>query len=247
VTELQLTLAACGAGLAAAPFAWRHALARPPAPLPDPRDPVRAAWPVPVAFLLLVVLQLAFGRVFQVASSDAVAARMLLAGAVGLAIAAALLLSPRLVRPAIGVPRAMGAGLLVALAAMPFVYGVLAMEGLFVDIESRQEAVEQLQRMGPGWQEKAVAAIVLAPLAAELVFRVLLYGGLRRSVGPRTALYGSAALFGLVHAAPPTTILPMAAFGLILGRLMERTGSYVACLAAHAGFNLFGVAAALST
>jgi membrane protease YdiL (CAAX protease family) len=45
----------------------------------------------------------------------------------------------------------------------------------------------------------AIAAIVLAPIAEETVFRGVIYGGLRQSWPMPLAALVSAALFGLVH------------------------------------------------
>jgi membrane protease YdiL (CAAX protease family) len=247
VSEARLTLIACGVGLLAVPFAWRLVWGRPVAPLPAPRSPADRNWPLPLALCLLFTQLLALGFVIEKAPDSPLLARSLLAGSVAITILAAGLLAPRLVQPSLRAPQAVGAGVLTMLASLPFVYGVLSLEGLFVDLDTRQRAVDLLAERAPGWQETALAAMLLAPLAEELVFRVFFYGGLRRSTKPRAALLASAALFGLVHAVPPTTILPMFVFGLFLGRLMERTGSYLACLTAHAAFNIFGVAAALAT
>jgi len=247
VSEAQLTLVACGVGLVAAPFAWRVVFARPVAPLPPPRSPADRSWPLPFALVLLLAQLLALGFVIRKAPDSPLLARALFAGSVAATILAASLLAPRLVRPSLRAPAAVGAGVLAMLAALPFVYGTLAAVSAFFDVDTPQETVQRLQERGPGWQEVALAAMLLAPLAEELVFRVLFYGGMRRTASPRTALLLSAALFGLVHAVPPTTILPMFVFGLFLARLMERTGSYLACLTAHAAFNIFGVVAALAT
>ena len=247
MSEAQITLAAGMCGLVAWPFAWRRVFARPVAPLAPVRSAADRSWPVAIAMVLLLVQFAGLGMAMRVAPNQPILARSILGGSIVVTAVAAWLLAPRLVQPTIRIPEAMGAGVLTMLAALPCVYGVHFVQMLFVRSEAKQELVERLQNRAPGWQEIAIAAVLLAPLAEELVFRVFLYGGVRRISGARVALLASALCFGLVHFAPPTTILPMFVFGLFLARLMERTGSYWACMTAHAAFNVFGVAAALAS
>jgi membrane protease YdiL (CAAX protease family) len=88
-----------------------------------------------------------------------------------------------------------------------------------------------------------IAAIVLAPIAEESVFRGVIYGGLRQSWPVPLAALVSAALFGFVHwsfgiASEPLLIAPMqASFGLAACLLYERTGSLYPGMAIHAYFN----------
>jgi len=245
VTELQLTLAACAAGLVLAPFAWRRALGRPALPPPPARTSDAPDWRMPLGCGLLVLAVPLGSLVVQQRAAQPGLALGLLAAAVAATAGSAALLAPRLVRPALRAAPALGTGVLVGIAAMPFTYGVLALESLALDTRAPQEAVRLLQEQQPGWVAMAAYAVVLAPLAEELLFRVILWGALRRFATPTIALVASAALFGSIHYDPPTTILPMFVFGLILARLLERTGSYLACVAAHATFNAFGVIAAL--
>ena len=88
-----------------------------------------------------------------------------------------------------------------------------------------------------GWLVIAALVAILAPLTEELAFRGFFYAALRHTMKPRAAVLITSVLFGVVHFAPPTTILPMCVFGLFLATLMERTGSYLACVVAHAVFN----------
>ena len=152
---------------------------------------------------------------------------------------------PRILRPTIGVGPAIGAGVMTMLAAMPAVYGVAWIQSLFFGEPTPQDLMLVFLERRTGWLVCTGLVVLLAPLNEELVFRGFLYGGIRRIARPRAAWGMSAALFGLVHFAPPTTILPMFVFGLFLARLMERTGSVVACFVAHASFNALSVATAL--
>jgi membrane protease YdiL (CAAX protease family) len=246
VTEGEITLAASAVGLVAVPFAWKWVFARPVAPLPELRTEADRSWPLPLAFSLFVLQFAVLGLTVKMAAGSPILVRSLLAGAVAVTALVAWFLAPRLLKPSLRVPAAFGAGLLTMLAALPFVYGIHFLQSLFVNLDVKQDAVRRIQEREAGWKELALAAMVLAPLIEELVFRVFIYGGLRRTFRLRGAMLLSAALFGAIHFLPPTTILPMFVFGLILARLMERTGSYVACVTAHAAFNIFGVAAALA-
>jgi membrane protease YdiL (CAAX protease family) len=246
VTEGEITLAASAVGLVAAPFAWKWVFARPVAPLPELRSEADRSWPLPLAVSLFLLGFGVLGFAFQRGASSPVLVRSLLGGAILVTAVVGWFLSPRLLTPSLSVPAAFGAGLLAMLAALPFVYGIHFLQSLFVSLDGKQEAVRRIQEREAGWREMALAAMVLAPLIEELTFRVFVYGALRRSLRLRGAMLCSAALFGVIHFVPPTTILPMFVFGLVLARLMERTGSYVACVTAHAAFNIFGVAAALA-
>lgn len=89
-----------------------------------------------------------------------------------------------------------------------------------------------------------VAFIVVAPVAEELFFRGVAYNAWLRERGPRFALYGSAALFAVIHTSL-FALVPIFALGVALGLLYRRTGSLVAAMAMHAGFNAISVAITL--
>jgi len=80
-----------------------------------------------------------------------------------------------------------------------------------------------------------------APVVEELLFRGALVPALRRS-GAGAAVFGSAALFGVAHAADPAAIPPLAVMGAALALLRLRTGSTWACVAAHALHNAVALA-----
>ncbi|CAN5823544.1 hypothetical protein BH23ACT10_BH23ACT10_01480 [soil metagenome] len=100
----------------------------------------------------------------------------------------------------------------------------------------------------------AVTAVLLAPASEELLFRGVLFEGLRARWGFWIAAFGSAGLFTLAHvgdAGGPLAdgiivagILPL---GLVFATLMERRGSLLACMVAHATYNLGGVALLVGT
>ncbi|HUG91930.1 MAG TPA: CPBP family intramembrane glutamic endopeptidase [Planctomycetaceae bacterium] len=81
-----------------------------------------------------------------------------------------------------------------------------------------------------------LAAVVLAPLLEELMYRVILQGTCERFVRPPLAVVGVALVFSAVHNV--TDILPLVPLALILGYVYHRTRSYLAVVTAHALFNL---------
>ena len=81
----------------------------------------------------------------------------------------------------------------------------------------------------------AVVMIVgLAPVAEELFFRGFLFAGLRTRWSLWPAALTSGLIFGLVHAPTGiTTVVPLAALGVALCWLYDRTGSLWPCVIAH--------------
>ena len=67
---------------------------------------------------------------------------------------------------------------------------------------------------------------VAAPIAEEIFFRGMLFGGLRRRLSTFAAAAISALVFGGLHAATGVTAVPpLIVFGFVLALLYERTGS----------------------
>jgi membrane protease YdiL (CAAX protease family) len=81
----------------------------------------------------------------------------------------------------------------------------------------------------------AALAIVAAPVFEEFIFRGLIFGGLRRSLGLPAAALASAAIFGLVH--PAAAVIPVATMGLCAALVYARTGALVAPMLVHALYN----------
>ena len=82
----------------------------------------------------------------------------------------------------------------------------------------------------------ALAMVVGAPLAEELVFRGIIQSRLERSLPAWIAVVLQAVLFGLIHGTP-VQIGYAFIMGLLFGLLRWRTGSILPTLAAHAAFN----------
>jgi membrane protease YdiL (CAAX protease family) len=239
------TWALCGVGIILLPFAWRLSARRGVVSLQVPASPLDQVWPAPAAFAYFFggMVLLALGVHFRESHPPAAFAALLAGCVIGVVTARRAL--PRILRPTIGVGPAVAAGVMTTLAAMPAVYGVAWIQSMFFGEPTPQDLMNVFFERRPGWIVCTGLVVLLAPLNEELVFRGFLYGGLRRIAPAWTALVLSAVLFGLVHFTPPTTILPMFVFGLFLARLMERTGSIVACFVAHATFNAISVATAI--
>lgn len=89
-----------------------------------------------------------------------------------------------------------------------------------------------------------VAAVTLAPLAEELLFRGALLRALMRRTSPPIAVFASALVFALVHPAFDPRVGSLVAvpalllLGLTSGALALRTGDLSCSLLLHSGFNL---------
>ena len=85
----------------------------------------------------------------------------------------------------------------------------------------------------------ALAAVVLAPLAEELVFRVILQGSLQSKFSPKTSIAISSIVFAGVHGFPDALgLVPLA---VILGYVYHRRHSYLAVVVLHTLFNLLSL------
>jgi membrane protease YdiL (CAAX protease family) len=84
-----------------------------------------------------------------------------------------------------------------------------------------------------------LAAVILAPLAEEVIFRGVLLPGLARQMRPGVALVLSAALFALFHVPSHGVgaVVP-GMLGVVFGWARLRTGNLVAPIALHAANNL---------
>ncbi len=91
----------------------------------------------------------------------------------------------------------------------------------------------------------ALGALVLAPLAEELVYRVVLQGWLQSKIEPVWAISAVAVLFAFVHGWPDS--LPLIPLSLILGYVYYRRHSYLAVVVLHMLFNATNLALAMLT
>ncbi|MCS7337777.1 MAG: CPBP family intramembrane metalloprotease [Verrucomicrobiae bacterium] len=79
-------------------------------------------------------------------------------------------------------------------------------------------------------------AIIIAPLAEEMLFRGILYPAIKQLGYKRLALWGTAALFALIHM-NLNTFVPLTLLAVGLALLYEKTGTLLAPVVAHSCFN----------
>ncbi len=95
-----------------------------------------------------------------------------------------------------------------------------------------------------------LAAVVLAPIAEELLFRGLLYRALRRRRGVVGAALASSLVFSVVHldvaVTQPLALVGLVLVGCVLALALERTGGLLVPIAAHAAYNATALAAAIA-
>lgn len=81
------------------------------------------------------------------------------------------------------------------------------------------------------------AAIILAPLIEETLFRGILYRTFQQYGFPRMGLYCTSILFGIIHF-NLVTFLPLTCLAMMWALLYDRTNNLMACIASHSLFNV---------
>lgn len=81
-----------------------------------------------------------------------------------------------------------------------------------------------------------VLAVIVAPFAEEIMFRGVLYPGLRDRFNPYAAAIVSSLVFALFHG-EPFVFVPIFLLGLMLAWLTDMTRSIWPAIIAHAAFN----------
>jgi membrane protease YdiL (CAAX protease family) len=194
-----------------------------------------------VAALVFFVLQAVIGALFldewRTSPGQLIMVCYTLSGAVTAGVMLLVLWKQR----ARGIPRVYGertlhdVGIGVAAGVVAALFGgayLVAVSGT----ELFRDAVAQQMDYGPEvavWV--AALAVFAAPPMEEFIFRGLIYGGLRRSLGLIPSVFGSAAIFAVVH--PPVAVVPVFVLGLCTALVFERTGALVACMLTHAIYN----------
>ena len=138
--------------------------------------------------------------------------------------------------------RALAFGAGIGAVALPVVLGwnQLAAE-LLVRVGVKPETQQAVQRLQAGMTSGqqiylAMVAVILAPLVEELLFRGIIYPTVKQAGYPRIALWGTALMFGAIHA-NLASFLPLAIFALILSWAYERTNNLLAPMVIHGLFN----------
>jgi membrane protease YdiL (CAAX protease family) len=119
-----------------------------------------------------------------------------------------------------------------------------------VDLPVVQETFRMIAQRPDVAPLLVLTAVLLAPVAEEVLFRGILFQGLRAQGGFWLAAVVSAALFTLAHLGEDggwfaigiiaSGIFPL---GLVFAALVERRGSLLVSIVAHASYNAIGVAA----
>ena len=91
---------------------------------------------------------------------------------------------------------------------------------------------------------RIVIVAIAAPIAEELMFRAVVYSGLRPFIGPWPAALFSSILFAALHGHSPLSLkfYFLLFFALLWARCRERTGSLIGPIVAHGLLNLSIVA-----
>jgi membrane protease YdiL (CAAX protease family) len=138
--------------------------------------------------------------------------------------------------------RVLGYGLLGLIGVLPVVLVVSAgytgwLQGYWPDLQP-QDAVKMFVE-SEGWAGKALmagAAVIVAPLVEETVFRGFVYGVLKRYSDSWFAAILSAAMFALAHFHLGSAV-PLFVLALGFSWAYERTGSLLVPMVMHALFN----------
>ena len=139
-----------------------------------------------------------------------------------------------------GVPRTFGPGALTA-ALLGVAGGILAGGAALgylklVEGTALFEQAQQTIRFGrDDMVLLAVLAICAAPIFEEFIFRGLIFGGLRRSMGTAASVVASAAIFAIVH--PPISVAPVFVLGVVTALIYGRRPLLIGPMAAHATYN----------
>jgi membrane protease YdiL (CAAX protease family) len=115
---------------------------------------------------------------------------------------------------------------------------VVLLQKCFDFVPSEQNTVSFLRHHPPLWQAIlfGFAAVVLAPLVEELLFRGVFYTFLKQRGFPRLAVWGTSILFGIIHF-NLGALIPLIGLALVWTWLYERTRNLLAPITAHVMFN----------
>jgi membrane protease YdiL (CAAX protease family) len=139
--------------------------------------------------------------------------------------------------------RALSIAFLTAIVAIPLTILLNAASAEIINAIQHQKPEEQLtikllQQIGGPAQRVffGFAAIVLAPLVEESLFRGILYRFIKQRGHPKIAFIGVSLLFAAIHA-NLMTFVPLTVLAMILTLLYERTKMLLTSIVLHALFN----------
>jgi membrane protease YdiL (CAAX protease family) len=141
-------------------------------------------------------------------------------------------------------PKAAAKGLLWLVCTYPLILATQwFVQGFAPDRDDAQDIVRYfLEHPDPRHRLAVIVmAVIVAPVAEEVLFRGYLYGVMRRLGGRIPAILTSSLLFAAIHANLPS--MPgLTILAVILCLLYERTGSLWATMTMHAAFNAITIA-----
>lgn len=141
-------------------------------------------------------------------------------------------------------PKAAGMGLLWLIITYPL---ILAVQGLVQKVSGSIDDSQMIVKYfleHPDFKHRAAVffmAVIVAPVAEEILFRGYFYGVIRRFGGRLPALLTSSLLFAAIHVHLPS-MLGLGILAIILCLLYERSGSLWAPITMHACFNASTIA-----
>ncbi|MEX2487757.1 MAG: CPBP family intramembrane glutamic endopeptidase [Nitriliruptoraceae bacterium] len=138
---------------------------------------------------------------------------------------------------------ALGIGLAVGILGGMATYGINSLIGIFIAPEAPVEQQLLHDALGGG-QALVIAvliAVVIAPVAEEVLFRGVLFRALRRRVGLWPAALLSSLIFTGVHVeivlSQPLALTGLFVFGVVLAWSLDRFQHLIVPIVAHAVFN----------
>ncbi len=149
--------------------------------------------------------------------------------------------------------RAVLVGVVGALVFLPVGWGLQQVSALVMThwphlgLEPKEQLPVHALRISMSWAGRlslGATAILLAPVAEEMMFRGILYPVIKQAGWPRLALWGTALLFAVVHL-NLATFVPLLVLALMLTALYERTNNLLAPIIAHMLFNALNFATLL--
>jgi uncharacterized protein len=123
-------------------------------------------------------------------------------------------------------------------AAYGIFFAFAVVYGLLVPTETEQQVLQDIaaEKDTAILIAQGILVIAFAPISEEVFFRGFVFGGLRGRVGFWPAAIASGVFFGLIHLLGGSweVIPPLAAFGVLLAWLYEKTGSIWPSVLMHA-------------
>jgi hypothetical protein len=133
-------------------------------------------------------------------------------------------------------------GLLLGLAVHPLADAVEELLERRFPITDHGQIIELYRAGTPGWRAgMVVASVFFGPILEEMLFRGVLYRGLRRIYPMGLATIMTAWFFGAAHMRWQAMVT-IGLVGLVLGWLRAKSGSIVPTALAHMAFNAVSVA-----